>query len=197
MDPEASVPGIGRHPFPSLVEPAATTGALKEALQTVQGARGQVAHVWQAMAYHGPLIQAQLALYQALIFERWGLDRRQCELLGTVTSLVNGCRYCSLHHGTPLLREGQDPGEVAALKQDPVNASLKDPRDHALRLLAVHLTQAPADSMADDMTRLADLGFTEAQRAQATLVIGYFAMMNRIANGLEIPLEPDYADSTR
>lgn len=191
------LPVFDRHPFPALVDPGKTSGPLREALRAVAGARGQVAHVWRAMAYHGPLIQAQLALYPSLIFEGWGLDRRQCELLGTVTSLVNGCRYCSLHHGAPLLREGQDPEEVSALKEDPAGAALKDPRDHALRMLAVNLTRSPAESMAEDMERLAGLGFTDAQRAQAVLVIGYFAMMNRIANGLEIPLEPDYVETTR
>lgn len=186
-----------RHPFPSLVDPVTTTGDLHEALAAVQGARGQVADIWRSMAYHAPLIRAHLAIYQALIFDRWGLSRRQCELLATVTSSVNGCRYCSMHHGAPLLQEGQDPAEVAALKADPDRASLHDPGDAALRRLAVNLTRAPAEDHRPEMSRLAELGFTEAQRLQAVSVVAYFAMMNRIADGLDLPLEPDYLDSTR
>jgi uncharacterized peroxidase-related enzyme len=186
-----------RHPFPLLVDPATTTGDLREALEAVQGARGQVADIWWSMAYHAPLIRAHLAIYQALIFDRWGLTRRQCELLATVTSSVNGCRYCSMHHGAPLLQEGQDPAEVAALKVDPDGASLQNLGDDALRRLAVKLTRTPAEDHRPEMGRLAELGFTEAQRLQAVSVVAYFAMMNRIADGLDLPLEPDYLGSTR
>lgn len=35
--------------------------------------------------------------------------------------------------------------------------------------------------------QLTAFGFTDAQRTQAVLVIGYFATMNRIASDLEIP----------
>lgn len=187
----------GRHPFPPLVDPAGTAGDLREALETVRGARGQVAGIWRSMAYHAPLIRAHLAIYQALIFDRWGLDRRQCELLGTVASSVNGCRYCSMHHGAPLLQEGQDPAEVAALKADPDHAPLRNPGDDALRRLAVKLTRSPSEDHRAEMGRLAELGFTEAQRLQAVSVVAYFAMMNRLADGLDLPLEPDYLGSTR
>lgn len=186
-----------RHPFPSLVEPSGTTGDLRKALDKVQGARGQVADIWRALAYHSPLIEAHLAIYQALIFDRWGLDRRQCELLGTVVSAVNGCRYCSMHHGAPLLEAGQDPAEVASLKADPDGAVLTSASDDALRRLAITLTQTPSADLRPEMGRLAALGFTEAQRTQAVSVVAYFAMMNRIANGLELPLEADYLGSTR
>jgi len=179
------------------VDPASTTGGLREAFAVVQGARGQVADIWRSMGYHAPLIHAHLGIYQALIFDRWGLDRRQCELLATVTSSVNGCRYCSMHHGAPLLQEGQDPAEVAGIKADPEGAMLKSPEDDALRRLAVKLTRTPSDDVRPEMGRLAELGFTEAQRTQAVSVVAYFAMMNRIANGLDLPLESDYLTSTR
>jgi uncharacterized peroxidase-related enzyme len=179
------------------VDPTSTTGDLSEAFDVVRGARGQVADIWRSIGYHAPLIHAHLGIYQALIFDRWGLDRRQCELLATVTSSVNGCRYCSMHHGAPLLQEGQDPAEVANMKADPLGSVLSNPEDDALRRLAVKLTQAPSGDVRPEMNRLAELGFSEAQRVQAVGVIAYFAMMNRIANGLDLPLEGDFLTSTR
>ena len=74
---------------------------------------------------------------------------------------------------------------------------LKSPEDDALRRLAVKLTRTPSDDVRPEMGRLAELGFTEAQRTQAVSVVAYFAMMNRIANGLDLPLESDYLTSTR
>lgn len=102
-----------------------------------------------------------------------------------------------MHHGAPLLQEGQDPAEVASIKADPCEAVLCSPEDDALRRLAVKLTQAPSEDVRPEMSRLAELGFSEAQRVQAVGVVAYFAMMNRIANGLDLPLEADYLNSTR
>ena len=185
------------NPFPSLVTPANASDSVAEAYRLVAGARGGVAHIWQAMGHHGPLIPAHLAIYQATMFDGWALDRRQCELLGTAVSGVNQCRYCAMHHGAPLEREGQAPEEVEALKFDPANALLKDSGDAALRDLAVKLTSTPSADLTPEMARLAELGFTEAQRAHAVLVVAYYNMMNRIANGLAVPLEPDFAATTK
>lgn len=184
------------HPYPKLVTPEAAPPEVAEAYARVKGARGGVAHVWQGMGYHAPLIPAHLALYQATMFDGWALDRRQCELLATAASGTNGCRYCAMHHGAPLEREGQDPQEVAALRLDPVAAILRSPGDAALRDLAVKLTASPSAGLEPEMARLAELGFTEAQRAHAVMVVAYYNMMNRIANGLAIPLEPDFAATT-
>lgn len=185
------------HPFPALVSPDSASGPLAEAFQRVRGARGGVAHIWQAIGHHAPLIPAHLAIYQATMFDGWALDRRRCEVLATTASGVNQCTYCAMHHGAPLAREGQAQEEVQALKLDPASAPLKDPGDAALRDLAVKLTAAPSADLAPEMERLAGLGFTETQRAHAVLVVAYYNMMNRIANGLRVPLEPDFAATTR
>ena len=188
---------LSSHPFPALVSPESATGPVAEAFELVKGARGGVAHIWQAMGHHAPLIPAHLAIYQATMFDEWALNRRQCELLATAASGVNECRYCAMHHGAPLEREGQSPEEVQALKINPMTAPLQNPGDSALRDLAVKLTATPAGDLSPEMSRLAELGFTEAQRAHAVMVVAYFNMMNRIANGLAVPLEPDFAVTTR
>ena len=85
---------------------------------------------------------------------------------------------------------------MQALKLDPRAAVLPNPKDSALRDLAVKLTASPAADLVPEMAHLAGLGFTEAQRAHAVIVVAYYNMMNRIANGLAIPLEPDFAITT-
>ncbi len=102
-----------------------------------------------------------------------------------------------MHHGAPLEREGQSAEEVHALKINPITAPLKSPQDSALRNLAVKLTATPAADLSPEMARLAELGFTEGQRAHAVMVVAYFNMMNRIANGMAVPLEPDFAVTTK
>lgn len=188
---------LPNHPFPNLVSPEAAPPGVVDAYERVKGERGGIAHIWQAMGHHAPLIPAHLAIYQATMFDGWALDRRQCELLATVASGVNGCQYCAMHHGAPLEREGQNPTEVRSLKSKPAEAFLDDPKDSALRDLAVMLTRDPASDLTLEMTRLAECGFNEAQRAHAVFVVAYYNMMNRIANGLAIPLEPDFATTTR
>lgn len=184
------------HPFPSLVSPESAPPFVAEAFERVKGARGGVAHIWQALGHHAPMIPAHLAIYQATMFDGWALDRRQCELLATAASGVNECLYCSMHHGAPLAREGQSPEEVIALKANPAEALLQNPLDSGLRDLAVKLTKTPSADLTAEMACLAELGFSEAQRAHAVMVVAYYNMMNRIANGLAVPLEPDFASTT-
>jgi len=68
-----------------------------------------------------------------------------------------------------------------------------DNADVALCEFAEKLTRAPAAIGGEDIVRLRDGGFDDEGISSATQVIAYFNYINRIAEGLGVPLE-DWLD---
>jgi len=54
---------------------------------------------------------------------------------------------------------------------------------------ALELTEDPASLCADDVGRLRDAGFDDRSILDINLVTGYYAFVNRLADGLGVPLE--------
>lgn len=65
-----------------------------------------------------------------------------------------------------------------------------DPSDHALCEFAEKLTRTPAAIGAGDIARLRAAGFDDEGISSATQVVAYFNYINRIAEGLGVPMEP-------
>ena len=61
--------------------------------------------------------------------------------------------------------------------------------DRAMLDYALELTEDPASLSADDVGRLRDAGFDDRSILDINLVTGYYAFVNRLADGLGVPLE--------
>ena len=61
--------------------------------------------------------------------------------------------------------------------------------DRTLCDYAVKLTLTPGQMTREDVDRLKEVGFSEAQITVAVQVIGYFNYINRVAEGLDVQLE--------
>lgn len=77
-------------PLPDL--PGAT-GALADAYARVAGTRGDVANILKVHATRPAAMLAHLELYRELMFTRSELTRPEREMIASVVSSVNGCRY--------------------------------------------------------------------------------------------------------
>lgn len=64
-----------------------------------------------------------------------------------------------------------------------------DPADSALCEYTEKLTRSPAEIGGRDIERLRDAGFDDKGISSATQVIAYFNYINRIAEGLGVPME--------
>lgn len=54
---------------------------------------------------------------------------------------------------------------------------------------AAKLTREPWAMSADDVAKLRNVGFSDVDILHITEVVGYYAYVNRIADGLGVPLE--------
>lgn len=70
-------------------------------------------------------------------------------------------------------------------------ASGFDPIDSALVAYAEKLTRAPQGMSASDVESLRAAGLDDVQIHEAVQVIAYFNYINRVADGLDVDLEPE------
>ncbi len=71
---------------------------------------------------------------------------------------------------------------------DPV-ANARTQREKALVAHAISLTQDPSGVTQEEMAPLKEAGLDDRAIVDATLVISYFNFVNRLAEGLGVPLE--------
>ena len=83
---------------------------------------------------------------------------------------------------------------VERLKQDYRSAELSDP-DRAMLDYALKLTEAPWTMERGDIDKLRKQGFSDAAILDINQVTGYFAYVNRLADGLGVELEPFWEEA--
>ena len=92
------------------------------------------------------------------------------------------------HHGAGLLRLTKDENLVAQLKQDWRQAALSA-ADHAMLTYAEKLTLEPWHMVENDVVALRENGFSDSDILDINQITGYYAYVNRLADGLGVELE--------
>lgn len=100
------------------------------------------------------------------------------------------------HHGEGLLRLTKNQTLVDHLKTDFRQAALSDP-DRAMLEYAARLTQQPWAMTASDVVSLRQAGFDDRDILHINMIAGYYAFVNRLADGLGVELEAFWADAKR
>jgi uncharacterized peroxidase-related enzyme len=78
---------------------------------------------------------------------------------------------------------------LSALAARPLDTTCFSDADRALLAYADKLTLTPAEIAADDVQQLRAAGFNDRAIHDACAIVGYFAFVNRIADGLGVDLE--------
>lgn len=92
------------------------------------------------------------------------------------------------HHAEGLRRLTHDDELVERLKSDYRAASISD-KERAMLDYAVKLTLTPYEMERGDVEVLRNQGLTDRAILDLNLVTGYFAFVNRLADGLGVELE--------
>ena len=87
----------------------------------------------------------------------------------------------------------KDAQKTQALIDDPAAVELP-PRERALVNYAIKLTETPANMQEADVRALRDVGLDDRAILDANMICGYFAFVNRLADGLGVPLEDFWKD---
>ena len=93
-----------------------------------------------------------------------------------------------MHHGAGLLRLTNNKALVEALKTDWRTADLSA-ADRQMLTYTEKLTLTPWEMVEADVIALRDVGFSDAAILDINQVTGYYAFVNRLADGLGVELE--------
>jgi uncharacterized peroxidase-related enzyme len=92
------------------------------------------------------------------------------------------------HHGAGLRKLTKDEKLVEQLITD-FRQALIDEAERAMLEYAAKLTREPWSVTETDITALREAGFTDAAILDINQVTGYYAFVNRLADGLGVELE--------
>ena len=93
-----------------------------------------------------------------------------------------------MHHGAGLLRLTNDKPLVKALKTNWRSADLSA-ADREMLTYTEKLTLTPWEMVEADVIALRNAGFSDAAILDINQVTGYYAFVNRLADGLGVELE--------
>lgn len=119
--------------------------------------------------------------------QNWSIDRNIQLQISFAVSMVNGCRYCTIHQVQGLRRLGVDPKKLLAMKKDD---SALTPRELTAVEFARKLTKSPASVTDADFEKVKK-EFGEQGAVEVVLQTGAFAFMNRFTDGLRLPSEDE------
>ena len=151
---------------------------------------GRLGHLWQVQGDDPTGLAATFELYRALMDDPAPLTRAQAEMIALVVSATNGCGYCVAHHGPRLAEALGDEPLARAVARDYREANLAA-RDRILCDAAVALTCEPCERKQEDVERVREYGFGDAAILRMTEIAAFYNLVNRIACGLGVALEPD------
>jgi uncharacterized peroxidase-related enzyme len=80
-------------PYIRLIEEDEAKGQLREEYDAAVERAGKVFNILKAMSLRPAVLRASMALYREIMFGESGLSRKERELLATVASAEQGCRY--------------------------------------------------------------------------------------------------------
>ena len=151
---------------------------------------GRVFNILKIMSQSPAALKESMRLYLAIMFGESKLSRAQREMIATVVSQVNHCKYWIEAHGNDFRDEVGDKALAEQLKKNWKKADISA-NDKALCGWAEKLTLTPGEMTKSDIDALMGNGFSENAISDAAQVVSYFNYINRIAEGLGVDLEDE------
>jgi uncharacterized peroxidase-related enzyme len=125
------------------------------------------------------------ATFGVLMSPALPLSRRHHEMIATMVSLTNRCRYWIDAHAEFLRRVTLDEKLVTALREDYLTAPISD-QERALLDYVVKLSKDATQISPEDHGRLRGAGFDDTAILQITLIASWFNYINRVADALGV-----------
>ena len=172
-----------------VVQPHEAEGQLKEIYDNIISSRGKIAEVHKIQRLNPHSIINHMELYQTIMFGQSPLKRVQREMLGVVVSKANNCEYCQIHHAEAVNHYWKDEERTNSLRANFKDAQLSGV-DELMCSYAEELTKTPGtDTEQKYFEPLRNMGVSDREILDATLVISYFNFVNRIVLSLGVDVE--------
>lgn len=164
---------------------------IRERIETVQEKSGFVPNVFLALALRPPEFRAFFAYHDALMDKPSGLTKAEREMIVVATSGANGCQYCVVAHGAILRIRAKNPllADQVAVNYRKADISA---RQRAMLDLAMKVSLDAAKVGDDDFAAAEAHGFDRDDCWDIVAIAAFFAMSNRLANGISLRPNPEF-----
>ncbi|MEE8426764.1 MAG: peroxidase-related enzyme [Woeseiaceae bacterium] len=167
------------------IEIADADGKLADMYAGLIEKRGKVSNILKVHSLNADAMGDHLDLYMTLMFGKSGLSRAEREAIAVVVSAGNDCAYCVNHHAEALRRYIKDD-DVLGILMSADGLETLEPRLSNIVRHAEKLTSAPGAMTESDLSELRDVGLSDRDILDLTLITAYFNFVNRIALGLGV-----------
>lgn len=149
--------------------------------------RPDVPGILKCFATHPPLLKSIMDIAETLLFVDGYLLRRHKEMIATLISSQNNCRYCADSHGSFLRSLGGSAEVLCALEAGALDSGCLTPAERALLRFATKINADSRSITRNDIETTMQAGWTEAQVAEAVHIAALFATFNRVVNAFGLP----------
>jgi uncharacterized peroxidase-related enzyme len=132
-------------------------------------------------------------LAQALLRGPSPLSEAERELIASVVSADNDCRFCELSHTAAACAIQGDADFVASVKRDVDTAAISD-KMKALLAVAHQVAKSGKAVTTDTIARARAAGATDVDIHDTVLIAAAFCMFNRYVDGLATTTPPHPSD---
>jgi uncharacterized peroxidase-related enzyme len=133
------------------------------------------------------------ALAQALLRGPSPLSTAERELIASVVSADNGCRFCELSHTAAACAIAGDTDFVARVKRDVDSAPISE-KMKALLVVARQVAKSGKAVSEDAIAHAKAASATDVDIHDTVLIAAAFCMFNRYVDGLAAPTPQNEAD---
>jgi alkylhydroperoxidase domain protein len=144
---------------------------------------------FRTLAHDVPSLDQRSPLFHGVMYAPRGLKRAERELATVVTSMVNGCIYCSSVHARRFAELTKQPEVIQHLYDEGFDTAL-EPRLRAIVDFARKLSATPPAATAADVAALREVGMTDLEIHDLIHAAAMFANANRLMQTLGEPVLP-------
>lgn len=130
------------------------------------------------------------ALHQVIMRDESAFSKGERELMASLTSVLNGCTYCTGIHESTAEAYGIEPGLLGQLVEDIDSADVDERLKPVLRFVA-KLTTQPARMLPADTQAIRDAGWDDKAVYDAVCVCSFYSFMNRYVDGTGLEAAPE------
>ncbi|MBV9784958.1 MAG: peroxidase-related enzyme [Acidisphaera sp.] len=174
------------NPWLPVVDPASATPEQAAALDKSPSATSPY---FLTLAHDVASLDQRSPLFHSVMYAPRGLPRAERELATVVTSVVNGCVYCSSVHARRFAELTKQPEVIARLYEEGLGTPL-DARRRAIVDFAAALTQVPPAATQEHLAALRSAGLGDLEILDLIHAVAMFANANRLMQTLGEPVPP-------
>ena len=167
------------------IEKKEANGELSDLYKDLIKKRGKLSNIIKIQSLNPAALQAHMALYMSIMFQKSGLKRKERELIAVVVSGMNKCNYCIQHHAEALNYYWKNDNKIQKVFKNYSSSGLSN-RQLAILDYSVKLTRTPNALEETSINKLRNTGFPDEDILNINLITSYFNFVNRIVLGLGV-----------